>query len=193
MSVSMVGYTALLDANVLYPAPMRDIMIQLAVSDVIRARWTEDIHNEWIESLLRNEPHRQRFALERTRDLMNEHTRDALITGYHTLIDGLKLPDPDDRHVLAAAIVGWCEVIVTQNLKDFPQNILAQYGIEAQHPDEFLVNHLNLVPSSFCGAARKVRARLKNPPYTVQEYLNILTQQGLVVTATELGQYAQLI
>jgi len=125
----MKDYTALLDANVLYPAPMRDLMMWLAVDDVIRARWTEDIHREWIEALLRKEPNRSRDALERTRDLMDRSTRDALITGYHGLIDGLKLPDPDDRHVLAAAIVGRCDVIVTQNLKDFPRSVLAQYWV----------------------------------------------------------------
>lgn len=68
----MGDYTALLDANVLYPAPIRDIMLQLAVEDMFRAKWTADIHREWIEALLRNEPHRKREALERTRDLMDK-------------------------------------------------------------------------------------------------------------------------
>ena len=193
MKISMKDYSALLDANVLYPAPMRDLMMWLAVDDVIRARWTEDIHREWIEALLRKEPNRSRDALERTRDLMDRSTRDALITGYHELIDGLKLPDPDDRHVLAAAIVGHCDVIVTQNLKDFPRSVLAQYGIEAQHPDNFLVNHLKLSPGGFCGAVYNARVNLKNPPKTVEKYLNTLTEQGLVVTTAELQQYAQLI
>ncbi|PJF38033.1 MAG: PIN domain-containing protein, partial [Phototrophicales bacterium] len=116
---------ALLDANVLYPAPIRDILLQLAVEDVFWGRWTADIHEEWIEALLRNEPHRERVALERTRDLMNQATRDALITGYEALINCLELPDPNDRHVLAAAIVGRCDVIVTQNLQDFPTEIVS--------------------------------------------------------------------
>lgn len=189
----MSQYTALLDANVLYPAPLRDILLQLAVADLFRAKWTADIHREWIEALLEHEPHRDRNALERTRDLMNKATRDCLVTGYEQLIPALGLPDPDDRHVLAAAIVGRCDVIVTQNLKDFPADVLAPYGIETQHPDDFLLNHLNLYPGRFCEAVRKVRARLKTPPYSADEYLNILTQQGLVVTAAELKQYASLI
>ena len=57
---------------------------------------------------------------------------------YESLIPSLDLPDPDDRHVLAAAIVGRCDVIVPQNLKDFPANVLDRYGIDKQHPDEFL-------------------------------------------------------
>jgi len=189
----MSNYTALLDANVLYPAPIRDIMMQLAVSDLFRARWTADIHREWIESLLRNEPHRNRKSLERTRDLMDKATRDALITGYDSLIDCLNLPDLDDRHVLAAAIVGRCDVIVTQNLQDFPAETLQIYGIEAQHPDDFLLNQMTLATGQFCAAVRKVRARLKNTPYTVEDYLATLTRQGLVATVSQLEQFSELI
>jgi hypothetical protein len=88
----MSRFSALLDANVLYPAPMRDLFLQLAVTDLFKARWSADIHREWIEALLRNEPHRERAALERTRDLMDQHTRDALVTGYEGLIP---TPTPD--------------------------------------------------------------------------------------------------
>src|ERR1700704_3911086 len=105
----MSNYTALLDANVLYPAPLRDLLLQLAVTDLFRAKWTADIHREWIEALLRREPNRDRAALERTRDLMDKATRDCLVGGYEALIPSLTLPDPDDRHVLAAAIIGRCD------------------------------------------------------------------------------------
>ncbi|WP_187431479.1 hypothetical protein ROLI_038380 [Roseobacter fucihabitans] len=189
----MSHYTALLDANILYPAPMRDVVMQLAVTDIFKAKWSEDVHREWMESLMRNQPHRDRAALERTRDLMNEATRDCLVTGYETMIASLDLPDPDDRHVLAAAIVGQCDVIVTQNLKDFPNDAVEPFGIEAQHPDDFLSNHLALAPGLFCSALRKVRARLQNPPYTAEDYLAILTQQGLVATAAELEQFSELL
>ncbi len=80
----MSGYIVLLDANVLYPAPMRDLLLQLTVSDLFRARWTADIHREWIEALLVNQPHRDQALLERTRDKMDTATRDCLVTGYHT-------------------------------------------------------------------------------------------------------------
>ncbi len=121
----MSHYTGLLDANVLYPAPLRDLFLPLAVTDLFRAKWTMDIHREWIEALLRKEPYRDRTALERTRDLMNEHTRGCPVTGYEALIPSLTLPDPNDRHVLAAAIVGRCDVIVTSNLADLPEAALA--------------------------------------------------------------------
>ena len=189
----MSHYTALLDANVLYPAPLRDIFLQLAVTDLFKAKWTAHIHREWIEALMRNEPQRDRAALERTRALMDKATRDSLVTGYEPLIASLTLPDPDDRHVLAAAIVGRCDVIVTQNLKDFPDAALARFEIEAQHPDEFLCNHLSLAPGAVCSAVRKVRARLTKPAYGVEEYLATLTRQGLVATAGELQSFAELL
>ncbi len=189
----MKRYAALLDANVLYPAPLRDVLMQLALTDLFKAKWTADIHREWIEALLRDQPSRDRAALERTRDLMDRATRDCLVTGYEPLIPALRLPDENDRHVLASAIVGHCDVIVTQNLKDFPDAALAPYGIEAQHPDEFLCNYLDLSPGVFCEAIRKVRTRLRHPPYTVEEYLAILVRQGLVATAAELEQFSALI
>jgi hypothetical protein len=186
-------YTALLDANVLYPAPVRDLLLQVAMTDLYKAKWTADIHREWMESILKNEPHRDRKALERTRDLMDANTRDCLVTGYESLIPSLQLPDPDDRHVLAAAIVGHCDAIVTANLKDFPAAALAPFGIDLQHPDEFLCNHLNLAQGLFCGCVQKVRRRLKNPPYSIDEYLDILTRNGLVATASELRPFSELL
>lgn len=189
----MSRHTALFDANVLYPAPMRDLLMQLAVADLFRARWTADIHREWIDALLRRDPHRDRSALERTRDLMDRATRDSLIVGYDQLIPSLALPDADDRHVLAAAIVGRCDVIVTHNLKDFPAAVLEPYGIEARHPDDFLCEQFRLAPDPFCIAVRKVRARLKHPPYSVADYLEILTHQGLVATVAELESFAEAL
>ena len=185
--------TALLDANVLYPAPLRDIFLQLALTDLFQAKWTADIHREWIEALMRKDPTPDRAALERTRDLMDKATRDSLVTGYEWLISSLALPDPNDRHVLAAAIAGHCDVIVTQNLKDFPEAALAPFSIEAQHPDDFLHTHLSLAPGVFCGAVRKVRARLQRPVYSVEEYLATLSRQGLVATAGELQAFANLL
>lgn len=71
----MTQYTALLDANVLYPVPIRDLLLQLAAMDIFRGKWTADIHRAWIEALLRNEPHRDRTKLERTRDLIDQGWR----------------------------------------------------------------------------------------------------------------------
>ena len=189
----MRRYTVLFDANVLYSAPMRDALMQLAVTDLFNAKWTEDIHREWIEALLRKEPHRQRAKLERTRDIMNRAAQNCLVVGYAALIPTLTLPDPNDRHVLAAAIVGRCDVIVTQNLRDFPEQALSPFGIKTQHPDDFFCDQLSLAPNVVCLALQKVRARLKNPPKTTEEYLAILAQQGLAATVAELDQFSGLI
>jgi len=119
---------------VLYPAPLRDLLMHLALTDLIRAKWTEAIHEEWIRSVLANRPDLTREKLERTRQLMNAHVRDCLVADYEDLIPLLTLPDADDRHVLAAAIRSNADVIVTFNLGDFPPEALTKWGIEAQHP-----------------------------------------------------------
>lgn len=134
-----------------------------------------------------------RAQLERTRDLMNRHAGDCLVTGIESLIKGLELPDPDDRHVLAAAIRSGAAVIVTQNLKDFPQDKLDPYGIEAQHPDTFITRLFDLNPGAVVGAAQEHRASLKNPPKTVDEYLDTLERQGLTQTVAELRSYASVL
>jgi hypothetical protein len=141
--------TVLLDSNVLYPAPMRDILLQLAAMDLFCARWTADIHREWIEALLRNEPRRDRTILERTRGLMDQSVRDCLVTGYEAFIPQIELPDPDDRHVLAAAIVGRCDMIVTQNLRHFPDSALALYAVEVRTQMSFPAINSTLRLASF--------------------------------------------
>ena len=102
---------------------------------------------------------------------MNAYSRDALVDGHQSLIPALALPDPDDRHVLAAAIKCGADLIVTFNLDDFPDEVLASYGLGACHPDSFLVDQLNLDAERVCTAMRQHRASLKNPPKTVEEYL----------------------
>lgn len=132
MSVSQ--FTAILDACVLHPAPLRDLLMHLALTDLFRAKWTDAIHEEWIRSVLENRLDLTREQLERTRQLMNAHVRDCLVTNYEDLIPVLTLPDPDDRHVLAAAIRSSADVIVTFNLGDFPPETLKKWGIEGATP-----------------------------------------------------------
>ena len=121
---------------------------------------------------------------------MDRAARDCLITGYETLVPTLDLPDPDDRHVLAAAIAGHCDAIVTSNLRHFPNAAVDPFGIEVRHPDEFLCDRLDPAPGAFCEAIRKVRGRLKKPPFTVREYLDNLSRQGLAATAVKLERFS---
>jgi predicted nucleic acid-binding protein len=186
-------FTALFDACVLYPAPLRDLLLQLATTGLFRAKWSDLIHEEWIEAVLAQRKDLKREQLERTRQLMDAHAYDSLVTGYEALISGLTMPDADDRHVLAAAIRGRAEVIVTFNLKHFPSTVLEPYEIEVQHPDEFIGNLADLMPQAVCAAARTCRARLKKPTKTVEEYLAKLTGQQLPVTVSFLNENRRLL
>ena len=185
----MATFTAIYDANVLYPAPLRDFLMHLALTDLFRARWTDEIHDEWIRNVLNDRPDLTLEQLTRTKELMNAHVRDCVVEGYRQLIPSIELPDPNDRHVLAAAIRCSADVIVTFNLNDFPAESLAQYEIEAQHPDEFILHLLDLNPGKVCAAAERHRRTLKNPPKAPAEYLDTLLKQGLpqsVATLREL-------
>ncbi|HNC04563.1 MAG TPA: PIN domain-containing protein, partial [Agitococcus sp.] len=107
----MSNFIAVYDANVLYPAPLRDLLMRLALEDMYRAKWTNLIHDEWIRGVLRQRPELA-LELQRTRTLMDAHVRDSLVEEYEYLIPALDLPDADDRHVLAAAIHCHASVIV---------------------------------------------------------------------------------
>ena len=189
----MSNFTALFDACVLYSMPLSDLLMNLVETGLFRAKWTEAIHQEWIESLLKNRPDLSRSKLERRRDKMNEHAEGCLVTNYEDLIPSLRLPDPNDRHVLAAAIRGRADVIVTNNLADFPSDTLKGFGIEAQHPDQFIAHLLSLSPGAVYTAAKRHRESLRLRPKTVDEYLATLQAAGLPQTVAGLRQFAPLI
>jgi hypothetical protein len=185
--------TAIYDANVLYPAPLRDLFIRLAQAGLVRARWTEMIHDEWLRNVLKDNPQLSPDRLARTRALMNEAIRDCLVTDFEALIDSLTLPDPDDRHVLAAAIRTGADVIVTYNLADFPAETLAHFEIEAQHPDDFLASLLAAAPGAVCAVVKRQRESLRNPPKTAEELLATLEAQGLTQSVARLRQFIDVL
>ncbi|MFB2880590.1 PIN domain-containing protein [Floridanema aerugineum] len=182
------SFTALYDACVLYPAPLRDFLVQLALTDLFRAKWTDQIHEEWIRNVLKNRQDLTIEQLTRTKELMNSYVRDCLVIDYEYLIESVELPDPDDRHVLAAAIKAGADVIVTFNLSDFPENILQKYDIEPQHPDEFISDLVDLKPGKIVAVAEICRQRLKNPPKSIDDYLETLLQQGLSISVSMLRE-----
>jgi len=183
---------AVYDANILYSAPLRDLFIRLAQAGLVRARWTEAIHDEWMRHVIEKKLHLSAERLARTRQLINDAVRDCLVTGYEDLIDSLTLPDPDDRHVLAAAIHAGAEAIVTYNLTDFPAETLAPLNIEAVHPDGFLVGLLDLAPGAVCTAVKRQRESLRNPPKAAEELLNTLEGLGLTQAVGRLRQFVDL-
>jgi predicted nucleic acid-binding protein len=185
-------FTVVYDACVLYPAPLRDALLRLAVTDLFKAHWTEQIHQEWIDAVVRQGKH-PRESLERVRTLMDEHVRDALVTGYEPLIAMLELPDPDDRHVLAAAIRCNADAIVTFNLKDFPPDALAPYGIDVLHPDDFIYYQIDMAPAVCCDALRRQRLALKNPPFSTDDFLASLQKQQLPQTTAKLREFEKFL
>ena len=187
-----MSFTVIYDACVLYPAPLRDLLLELAISELFSAKWTETIHDEWVRNLLKSRPELEERLIH-TRKLMNKAVPDSLVENFESLIDGLELPDANDRHVLAAAIKCNARIIVTSNLKDFPTESLNPYGIEAMHPDEFIEHQFGLSPGAVIAAAKRIRERLKNPRRSTEEYLETLASLGLPVTADLLRGFSELI
>ncbi|MDB5942424.1 MAG: hypothetical protein JWQ13_1990 [Ramlibacter sp.] len=185
-------YTAVLDANVLYPALLRDVLLSLAHADLYSAKWTVHIREEWMRSLLKDKP-AMRAQIAAAAATMEDAIPDCLVTGYEHLIEGLALPDPDDRHVLAAAIAGHADAIVTWNEKDFPDEMLDPFGIELQTPDEFVVNQLMLKGHVALAAIKAMRERWERPQYTAVALVDLLEKRGLPQTAAHLRDVADLI
>lgn len=186
-------FTVILDACVLYPATLRNVLMQLATTSLFRAKWTDAIREEWTRNLLQDKPDITGEQVAKLCELMEAAVPDCLVTGYQPLVDGLTLPDPDDRHVLAAAIRCHAAVIVTTNLKDFPAEVIAPLGVRAQHPDEFITHLLDLDTGAVCNAVKTVRARLKKPPRSVEELLDLLQKQGLPESVSVLQDFAELL
>jgi predicted nucleic acid-binding protein len=174
--------TAIYDANVLYSAPLRDLLIRLAQAGLVRGRWTDAIHDEWMRNVLANRSELSAERLARTRSLMDQAVRDCLVTGYESRIASLTLPDPDDRHVLAAAIQAKARVILTFNLRDFPDAALSPHGVQAVHPDAFLCSLLDVAPAVVCGIIQRQRSALRHPPKSVADLLSLF--EGLTLSAS---------
>lgn len=157
-------YTALLDACVLYPLAMTDALLSLATAGFFAAKWTTRIEGEWISALEEDRPDLV-GKLGVRRDSMRGAVPDWEVpeAAWSPLVLGIELPDQDDAHVLAAAIAGHADCIVTSNLKDFPASTLMRYGIEAIDPDTFIINQWDLDPVNAIAAFKRMRARRKKP------------------------------
>jgi hypothetical protein len=187
-------FTAVLDACVLYPVSVADALMSLAVAGLYAAKWTTAIEDEWVRNLESARPELQ-GRLHLRRDGMRAALPDwqVSVLAWQAIAPSLRLPDPDDVHVLAAAIAGHADCIVTSNLKDFPAETLQPYGIEAIHPDDFLVAQLDLDEFTALAAFRDMRARKKGPALNPEEFALALERNGLVATASRLRAAAQLI
>ncbi|PHV61553.1 PIN domain-containing protein [Cyanobacterium aponinum] len=173
---------------VLFPAQMRDIFMHLALKGVFRPRWSDEIHNEWIRAVLQNRPDLTNEQLQRTRFLMDSNVVGCLIKNYQNYIPNINLPDENDRHVVTVAIKSKADVIVTFNLKDFPEQELNNFNIIALHPDIFLEQLLIHNTAKFIDAMEEQIKMLKNPSISKKEFVKILQNSKLPQTATRLNQ-----
>lgn len=172
-------FCVVLDACVLYPAPVRDILLSLAAEGLYTAKWSNQIQQEWLENLLENRPDLKKTQLIKTIEAMNLAFPDANVVSFQDLIPSIDLPDADDRHILACAIRCSADLIVTFNLKDFPKKRVSKYDIEVQTPDQLVSNLIDINPELACEALNKMVRRLKSPKKSKQEVLFTLEKCGL--------------
>lgn len=185
-------YTVVLDANVLYPIAVSDLIVSLAETNLFHARWSDSIEAEATRNLAEKRPALAakipgRFAA------MRRAIPDCIIGHFDHLIDKLRLPDPDDRHVLAAAIVGHADAIVTFNLKDFPTDYVRQFGIDVLHPDDFVMNQIDLDQVACLAAIKAMRAGWNSPAYTAMQLVEFYSRIGLTQTSDFLRSAIKLI
>lgn len=178
------------DANVLYSVYLRDLILQLASRGIFEAHWTKDIQEEWSRNL-KGVPEEKIASLIQ---LMNQKFPKAFITGYEPLADQLKksltLKDSHDAHVIAAAVHGKANYIVTFNLVDFRSSYLQEKGIEAIHPDFFLSELMSSDQAAFYECVKEILARSRKPPLRLAEYMSILTNNNLPDIATQIRRYS---
>ena len=169
----------LLDACVLVPIALADTLLRLAEADLYRPLWSRRILDEMVWAVEEIHPDLAGGPASKRAQVMDAAFDDACVTGWEPLVAGITLPDPDDRHVVAAAQRGRADLIVTANLRDFPPELMEHSGIEVQSPDEFLMNQLDLDPGRVIGTLHEQAAAANNPSMTFEELLAILAKCGV--------------
>jgi hypothetical protein len=170
---------AVFDACILYPFHLRNIVVQAAVDRLVEARWTDEIHDEWVRNLAADAPSIPFERLRTTRRLMNDALPAARVGGYEALIPGVNLPDSGDRHVVAAAVVAGASVILTWNLRDFPARELKKFGLRRETPDAFLADLYEKVPDLMIGSLANARRNLSKSRVSALDFIEILNNQKL--------------
>jgi predicted nucleic acid-binding protein len=181
-----MAFVAIYDACVLHPPSLRDLLIRLANKRLLQAKWSTHIVDECLRSIQEKNPRLTDAQLGTLRAFLSDAAPDCLVNGYEPLIAGIQMKDPDDRHVVAAAIRSSAQLIVTFNTRDFPADVLAPLDIEVKHPDDFVIDQIHLDPGAVIGTVQQQANALKNPPLTIDDVLNSLERIGLVQTVTEL-------
>ena len=182
--IHSVRFTAVLDTNVVYPVIIRDILFWFAHFELYTPKWSEHIFDEW--NRVMKEKGVSEEEINKRTSRANQAFPDALVQNYKGLIEQLKLPDADDRHVLAAAIKTNANLIVTNNIKDFPEDYLHSFGLSVKTADDFLTDLIDLNPDQALVAFREMVLNKKNPKQYEFVVLNLLRNAGLKDTANYL-------
>jgi predicted nucleic acid-binding protein len=180
-----------LDANVVYSSLLRDVLIRLALRGALELRFSERILDETFGNLAVNRPDLSSTRLERTRRLLATFADEVVVTGYEHRAEDLDLPDPDDRHVLAAAIECGADGIVTFNLDDFPAAVTTEWGIEVLHPDVLLAALHDAEPSEVCDVLAKIARDTHKPHLEPAQLVDALDKLGLPRSAGRLRNDAE--
>lgn len=175
---------AVLDTNIIYPIEIRDLLFWLAHYDLYEPKWTKQNLHEWQDVMIRKGVPKDE-AIRRS-NVANLAFPDALVVNYNSLITSLTLADEKDRHVLAAAISAKASFIVTNNLKDFPKDYLATFGIIAKSADNFIFDLVKINPTSASEAFVKLVLNRRNPNLNADDVLINLWRNGLIKSATVL-------
>lgn len=176
------------DACVLYPAPLRDLLMRLALPGLFRAHWTQRIQDEWSRNLLEQRPDLTPEKIAATRELMERALPEACLYEYEAYAVGICLPDEDDQHVLAAAIAAKAHAIITRNVRDFPASVLRPLGVAVLTPDMFIMQWATAMPEFVLQAVKEQHKSLLRPPKTWGQFVEILQRQDLTATCTFLQQ-----
>jgi predicted nucleic acid-binding protein len=181
-------YTALLDACVLVPISLADTLLRVAERELYRPIWSDRILGEAADAVLAIHADLDPGVVAKRFAAMNDTFKDASVADWETFEATIVLPDRDDGHVVAAAIRGRADAIVTANLRDFPDETLAPLAIAAVHPDDFLLDQLDLAPRVVLDVLREQAARTRNPPLTPTDLLTRLARAGVPAFADEAGR-----
>lgn len=168
-------FPAFLDTCVLLKPYLCDTLLSVAECGIYRPMWSAGVLEELDRNLRKRGATKEQVA--HRLDQMNRHFPDAVITGYEHLVDSME-NHPKDRHVLAAAVRGGAEVLVTENLRDFPASALDRYGLAALHQDDFLQDQLDLSPGAVSAALRRQASRYRRDPRSVEDLLDVLGNEG---------------
>jgi len=179
-------FIVVIDACVLYSAPIRDILLSFTAERLFKVKWSDKIQEEWLQNLLKNRSDLKEANLLKTIKAMNTAFSDANVENFEALIPGINIPDKDDRHVVACTVKCKADLIVTHNLKDFPRKELSKYDIEIQEPDKLISNLIDISAETSCKAFNKMVKRLKSPKKTTDEVLKTIKECGLKKSAKKL-------